>query len=193
MHWLKQSSGQQAGLAVITSREDRAAIAEIIADWRCRLFDNDAFRGEIADYKRHNLTRAADGMPGFTMGFPLLLSLVAPRMIRKLNVVRKMRAKDVALLSDHTPALLMFTTPGNTPEQLLETGRLFARVALTAQRAGWQTAISALPRAGDPDASRLQRFVPVDWQAQVLCRLGKTAKRPGHSPRIALEQLLISA
>ncbi len=187
------SSTDEARIDVVSDSARRQELARIIMDWRVRLFDGADFRSEIARYKRHNLTSAPDGMPGFTMGFPLLLSLLASRVIRRTNVMRKIRGAEEKLLSDETPILLIFSARGRGHRQQLELGRLLMQTLLRAERAGFQTAVSASAHPDDPAAPQVKKFVPDGYQPYVLCRLGKTARRLGHSPRLQPAQAIVSA
>jgi len=174
-------------MAVFEERR-RSLITDLLLGFRDKAFANNAFRGEIADYKRTNFTRSFLGMPGFTMGFSNIASLFAPLIIRFVNVMKFIRPTEEALLKKHTPVFIFINSKADSPVDWLRAGRLFQRIALQAEQVGIQTGINALPR----QSTELQQLLGSRYIPQVFFRMGYTEARPGHSPRLPAEKVVSS-
>jgi len=155
---------------------------------RIKAFGSKLFRGELARYKRTNLTKSSSGMPGFTMGFNTLFSLIAPFVIRHVNVMRFIKNQEKKLLTEHTPIFGFIITEKDAKIDWLKAGRVFERVVLEAEHRNIQTAISAIsPQARE----QLKDTLRIPYFPQVFFRMGYTNKIPGHSPRISAEDVIM--
>jgi len=182
---------EQVGVHMIDDQERRDAYADLIMAARLGAFDHAPFREEMADYKRNNFTAQHTGIPGFTMGFPALKSLVAPFMIRKTNVVKLSQEKDEKNLKEGTPAYIAITAREQTPEHWIESGRAFQRLLLTATRHGLNTSINVSPAMPGELYERFKEILGTDDFPQISCRIGFAEKTMNKSPRFTLEDLLI--
>ncbi len=182
----QQAEHQNVTLLTFVETPDKEAIANVLLDSREALFDDPHFREEMATYKRSNMTRAYTGMPGFTMGFSFLASLLSPFIIRRFNVIKPIRAKEFTLLTTQTPLLCFIATKNNAQEDWCNAGRAYLHIALFAEAAGYATAISAAPREKGP----LSRAMHTELTAQLSLRVGIATQSAGHSPRLPLAQLM---
>ena len=177
--WRRYAS-ESLHVDIITDRAQRAALAGILVGFREKIFDNVAFRRELATYKRTNLTHDYVGMPGFTMGFSTPFSLIAPFLIRHFNVVKLTRGKDLNVLTGHTPVFIFLSTKEDTKIAWLDTGRVFQRMLLQAEHEGLQTSISAIPHP----SRELQTVLGTLFYPQIFFRAGYTERVSEHSPRL---------
>ncbi|HAZ28724.1 MAG TPA: hypothetical protein DCY48_03035 [Candidatus Magasanikbacteria bacterium] len=188
LHKLRELSFGQNNIFCTTTVEMRNHIADVLMKARLTLFDHVPFRVELAGYKRHNLTRLGTGMPGFTMGFPLLMSFVAPWAVRKFNVIKLLQEKEERLLREQSPCFLIFGTKEDMPHHWVKSGECLQKILLEAERAGIHSSISVFPRTSD--ALAVYRSVaPTGYSPHMFCRLGFSHERPRHSPRLLPEEL----
>ena len=171
----------------VTDYVQRAAIADILVGFREDVFARGAFRRELARYKRTNFTRDFVGMPGFTMGFSTAFSLIAPFLIRHINVIKLTRNKDLNVLIEHTPVFIFLSTKEDAKTSWLDAGRMFQRMLLEAERDGLHTSISAVPHP----SSELRAILGTAYYPQIFFRVGYANKVPQHSPRLASSQVII--
>lgn len=169
-----------------SDKSDKSTIADVLLSARELLFDNPKFRREMARYKRTNLTSQFTGMPGFTMGFSLLPSLIAPLVIKYVNVIRKIRKHEVLLLTEDTPTLMFICTKTQSREDAFLAGRTYLRMTVIAEQHGVATAISAVPR----ESPLLQTALRTSLYPQLMVRIGYAGIKPHHSPRFSLSSVL---
>lgn len=140
------------------------------------------FRRELAEWIRNNLTRQPDGMPGFTQGMPTPLSLVAPLVIRSLNI-GKYQAKTDAYRARQSSVLAILRAGSAVPDAMFAVGRLFSRLAVQAGVLGLSTSAIASPVvAGQTSASVCERFSLQDVPVVVM-RIGRSDVQARPTPR----------
>lgn len=102
-----------------------------------------------------------------------------------MNVIKLVRKKELAMLKTHTPIFGILSTKTNVEKDWLDVGRLYERSALILERAGIQTAVSAVP----PEADRLREALKSDYRPQIFFRIGYAEKAAPHSPRLASDKV----
>ena len=185
---IKNSSTAEVEVTLVTERANKEKIADMLMQARLRAFDNKDFRAELANYKRNNLTRSSFGMPGFTMGFSTPLSLVAPFLIRHVNVMKLIKKREEELLKKYTPVLAIISTKEDSNLAALKAGQTLARVTLEAERQKVQTAMSAVPL----NPKELRGIIHTTFRPQLLLRMGYANQIPKHSPRFTVSEVLTS-
>lgn len=190
---VKSLSDQELRIDFVEDKAAREQLAVIIADAREAEFDEPAFRREIATWKRTNWTHSPLGMPGFTMGFPTLLSFIAPTAIKYMNPARKMRPKDIAIFTEHTPAAAIISSREDARERWIQSGQLFERIALEATRAGLATNIMAAAIGYGEYYKKIQTLLNSTYRPQFLFRIGYAKQPMLHSPRLTAEKVAILA
>ncbi len=179
--WLRAQSTSSISIDVVQNDGQKRAIAAYIAAGRMRAFSNPAFRQELARYKRTNLTRSQNGMPGFTMGFPTLLSLVAPLAIRLFNVTKLMRRHDDRLFTTDTAAFVIISGGEDSLWGACLLGQKLEQILLEMEARGLATSIQVIGSDGTP----LQQILGCQMTPRILFRLGYPTELPAHSPRIS--------
>lgn len=177
---------KETTITLVGNGRQKQLITDLMIASRIAVFKDKNFRKEMAHYKRTNLTRSPIGMPGFTMGFGMLFSLLAPFMIKHVNVMRFIVKQEKALLNNYTPIVGIISTKEDERRQWVKTGQLLERVALTALRENAQTAISAVPLSVEP----LQEILGIRSRPQIFFRIGYTTLSPGHAPRLQAEDVI---
>lgn len=172
-------------LDVIRDQDKKDEVVDVLMASRLKAFSNSAFRSEMADYKRNNLTSSATGITGVTMGFSTPLSMIAAFLIRNFNVMKFIRKSEEELLSRYTPIFVLLSSKNNDKHDWIITGRILQRFMLEAERHGLQTAISAVPLNPIP----LQKPFATEFRPQMFLRLGYAEKIPPHSPRLSAESV----
>ncbi|TSC78753.1 MAG: nitroreductase [Parcubacteria group bacterium Gr01-1014_33] len=183
----KKYSSHDIYVDFVSDHAKKIAIAEYLIRFREKEFENKEFRKEMAAYKKTNFTASPIGMPGFTMGFGNFLSLIAPFLIKYINVIRFIRTKEISLLVDHTPVFGFIGSQGDSKKEWLSVGRILEHILLEAERDGLQTSINALPF----EVVELQQIMGISHRPQIFFRLGYTKSIPFHSPRLRVEDITI--
>lgn len=175
---------------LVSDQSQKEKIADIVSEALIMAMDYKKFRKELSQYLKSNITRSSLGMLGSGFGIPTPLSLIAPFLIKFVNVNRLSRKKDEALLKLHTPLYGIIATKEDTQESWLKSGQLYERIALEAERQHINThPLAAAIQTGEYD-KRLQNIIQISFHPQVFFRMGYSKTPSGCSPRLQAKDVL---
>lgn len=177
-------------IALITDRAQRMAVSDVVLAAGIAAMDDAGFRRELSEYVKPNTTWEKVGMPAFGMGIPTLPSLIAPALIRRVNMNRLNRKKDERLLKEGTPLFVVISTRGDDSISWMRAGEAYERIALEATRAGISTNVMAAAIQIGEHYRDLQKVLGTTFRPQVFFRLGYAPTAPPHSPRLSAEEVL---
>lgn len=188
-HARARAEQEQVWLQTLTRDEDKAALADLIAEGdRIQLGDR-RFRRELASWVHNNRLTSHDGMPGFALGLSDLVAEVGPLVIRTFDMGGGRAARD-RQLAVGSPALAVLWTEEDTPYAWLKAGQGLAAALLSLEADGVQA--SYLNQAVEvPDLrARLGAILGRAGWPQLVLRLGKgRSVRP--TPRRNAEEILL--
>ena len=118
-----ETPARRAVLAALTARADRTQDAD------------PSFRRELASWMRPGDGARADGMPGWALGIPDVLSRLAPHVVAAADLGPALAARDRGRV-ERAPTMAVLATVGDAPRDWLVTGQALGRVLLTACAAG---------------------------------------------------------
>ncbi len=148
------------------------------------------FSQELSRYVKANTTAASIGMPGFGLGMPLLISYIAPFLIRHVNINKLNHPHDKKILQSHTPCLVILASQADNQATWLGIGRLYEKIALRAVGSGLSLAMWAAPIQIGEYYKDLQKALRTELRPQAFFRIGYPTKATAHSPRLPLEKIL---
>ncbi len=183
-------NGRQAKISFIIEEGARQRLSSIILEALRSAFSDKKFTSELAMWLRPSLPQYKDGLVGYNLGIPYLLSFLFPWIVRYLNTV-SMQIKTHEDLFKHTPAFGVVTTKDDSVASWLEAGELYERIALIAQSMELATAVLAAPIERDNYCLTIQQLLNTDWRPQVIFRVGRPTATLPHSPRLSIEEVLI--
>jgi hypothetical protein len=169
--------------------DDRAAVAELIAEGdRIQMADK-RFRRELASWIHPNRSRSGDGMRGYGHGFGDLLSHAGPLVIRSFDLGQGQAAKDRSL-AERSPLLSVFLTESDTAAAWLAAGEALQRVLLRARAAGvWSSFLNQPIEVPELRPRLAEAIGKPRHHPQLLMRLGYGPPvRP--EPRRALDEVI---
>jgi hypothetical protein len=167
---------------LITDRDMILTLADYTETAIVRISGNSAYRRELSDWVRSNLTRRYDGMPGFTHGVGNLLSMIAKPAMRSSPKLGPPPSHSRELMASSSAALILGLTE-ETEETFVNCGRAYAHACVTAQECGLAT--SGLAAAViDPDTRQhvVEEF-GLDYRPVAIVRVGRATEGARHSPR----------
>ncbi|MBU0661500.1 nitroreductase family protein [Patescibacteria group bacterium] len=174
------------GIKVVKDKEKKRSLSHELFASRYRAFADKAFRKEMSQYKRNNLTKKYTGIPGATMGFPTLLSFFAPYVIRLVNVMRFIKKKELQLLDNDTPLLVCIGGNNTSKKECINIGRAVQRILLEATEQGLATSINAVTQT----SKRAKELLHIKYDLLFYIRVGYSDKDVAYSPRLPLDKLL---
>jgi len=121
-----------ASLFVVRAETRRSALVELVGRGDRMQMASKNFRRELAAWVRSNRADARDGIPGYGFGFPDLISVTGPFVIRTFDLGNFQAARDREL-AEGSPILTVFGTEADTAHDWIAAGQALARVLLTAR------------------------------------------------------------
>ncbi len=188
--WVGGLASANTQLFVITNKIKKDAIADVVIKAGIAAMEDSGFRQELSRYVKNNYTNSPIGMPLYGFGVPGPISLIAPFMMKHINM-NKINAKtDTGVLKNYTQAVLVIATRDDTKKEWLETGALYERIALEAERRGLSTAPSAAAIQIGEFYKKLQEILQTTYRPQFFARVGYSRGTVQPSPRLAVNVVL---
>jgi len=176
-------------LVLLQTSEQKKHAAEAVAAGSIIAFKNSAFGKELSHWIKHNWTSEPDGMPGFTVGMPGPVSLIAPKVLGMVNM-GKMQAKMMREVVEASPLLGVVCGLDN-PANWLSAGRLAERAAIMLTSHGFGTSWFGAPVEFDEVALPLQRALGLPARPLVFFRIGKPTKDVPFAPRRSVSSCML--
>jgi hypothetical protein len=176
---------------VITDLEARAAIAAITRQAFKQHLMNRAFCAEFADWVRPNTSSAKDGIPGYALGFPTVISYIIPFLIKTFPMAGPISRREGALMKS-APATIVICGSANQTGWI-SAGRAFSEVAVRLQEVGYTCAINNSAVEVPSCADELAQLLGTDLCPLLVFRAGRPTKPCRPTPRRPLAEILRSS
>lgn len=179
----------KANVFMTISTDEVNFLGDMTFEATLELMSPPAFREELAGWIRHNWTRRPDGMPGYTQGIPGPISLIGPKLIKRVSKTAQDQAKKDGGRVRQAVGVALICTTGKTKADWVDAGRLFQRFWLELERAGLRaSAIS--PATISVDTSRqISDRLDLTGCPVGLLRFGYSGRKPPKaSPRLTPAQ-----
>jgi hypothetical protein len=183
---------RNAGLEpmIITDNNIKKEINKIIEKGDDLIWNDYRFKEEHLKWIRNNLTKKPDGMPAFTVGIPLLPSLIANFVIRKSNFAKTQSRKNQKLLAT-TPYYFFILSRTQDIGTWINIGQTLEEIWVRATEKGISmTPLAQLIEIGDLYKNTMIAL-KTNLRPQFFMRMGYSTKEAEHSPRRSLEDMLI--
>lgn len=177
-------------LHFITDKEDTKKIAELTAEGLKIAYKSPSFRKEMSQWIHNSLTRKKDGIPGYSLKMPFLISFIFPYLVRMFDIGKKLASLNYISLSS-APTIAIITSKDETREEWLETGRLAERLMLEVQSRGLQTSIFVASLEVGDLYKEVQKILGTTDIPNFLCAIGKIKGNFRTTPRHSVEEKLI--
>lgn len=170
--------------------QGRTELGDIISEATKDAMENISFRKELARFLRNNFTRAYTGMPGTGLGIPTLPSLIAPFLMRYLNLGKANKGDTLHTLREATPTFVVLSTEHQSPESWINAGRTYERISLIATANNFATHPMVAPIEIGKYHERLRTFLGITHRPVFLFRIGVPVKMVVHSPRLPVDNVI---
>lgn len=175
----------------ITDKSKIIKLASLTADGLKIAYLRPSFRKEMSQWMHNNLTKRKEGIPGYALKMPLLISFILPKLVRWFNIGNFLAQKNYLSLSS-APLITIITSKDENPNAWLKIGRLAERLMLEFQNVGWQTSIFVAAIEMGNLSKQVQSILAIDSKPQFLFAVGKIDKLHKQTPRHSLERKIIS-
>ncbi len=129
-------------------------------------------------------------MPGIGLGIPTLPSLIAPFLMRYLNLGKANKNDTLRTLKEATPTFIVLSTEQQSPESWINAGRTYERIALTATGNNFATHPMVAPIEIGKYHEQLSEFFGITHRPVFLFRIGIPEKKVVHSPRLPVNKVI---
>jgi hypothetical protein len=176
-------------LDIITDKEVKSAMANILSRAHKIQLGNKAFRKELASWVRPNTSDAKDGLPGYAFGYSDFESFFGSFIFGTFDMSSS-RARIETSFMIASPAVAVLSTESDDKLTWIKTGVLFEILFLTATRLNVMFDLFSQP-VGIPDLRQEMAQILNAKYPQILIRMGY-AEPAKHTPRRPVEEVLIS-
>jgi len=180
------------GLELIFFREQ--AVKNKLIDIFKRAFtealSSRAFTGELSKWLRPSQKKYRDGMPGYNLGVPWLLSFFLPWMVKNMNIVKQQVKMNLELI-ETAPVLGIFASSTETPEGWIITGEALEDLFLRITQHNLKMGLFAAPIEIGSHHLELKKAANTEGRPQVFFRLGFATHSTPTSPRLREESVII--
>lgn len=185
---VEKLSGAEVGVC-FTDREDVGEVLEIARESVAVVARRRLFQKELAVYLKSNLTNSGLGMPGFVSGFPTPVSFVTSYMMKHFNLGILIIKNDEKLI-EKTRVFGVVSSKRDDQISWVKGGQLYQQVALELTRC--ELSVQPMASVGQVKNcwKRLGGVMGVKARVQILFRVGYGRKKPLHTPRLRIDEVI---
>ena len=187
---MKNNENQDLKIDFVSDKKLRQSLIKICGEATEAAFSDADFTEELSRWFRPSLSRFRDGMPGYNIGVPKLVSFFMPFIIRHFNISRS-RRKAIEKMLLASPAFVVISTKGDAPLDWVKSGMVFENIALGASLNGLKTSPLAAPIQIGEFFREVQRTLKLTLRPQVFFRIGYSDKIPMFSPRLNVKDVVV--
>jgi hypothetical protein len=174
-------------LDILTGKEDKNKMADILSRAHKIQLGNKAFRKELASWVRPNTSDAKDGLPGYAFGYSDFESFFGSFIFGTFDMSSS-RARIESTFMKASPAVAVLSTQSDDKLTWIQTGVLFETLFLTATKLDVRFDLFSQP-IGIPELRQEMAQILNVKYPQILIRMGY-AKPAKHTPRRPVEDVL---
>lgn len=180
---------------IITDENEKEEMARIIGEGMKHKMSQKEFRGELADWLRTNWTLKYDGMPGEGHGMSLLLSIIAPFVLRFIDVSDVEEKKAMRRVRGF-PALCILHSRNDNAFLWVKTGEILEKFLLSIYASGMAASIMVAGIEAHEARIKMWEFLvrthgnKEKFRPQMFFGFGFPEKSAPHSPRRPLSEVL---
>ena len=178
-----------AWLSVIRTPQQRAELAELIAQADREQWSDPRIRRELAAWVHPNRHASRDGMPGYAVGLGDLMSVTAPIVMRTFDLGGGVAARDREIAIG-SPLLAIIGTEADNSKDWLAAGQALMHLLLRATAQGVRASYLNQPIELPHLRARVRQMFANEIYPQLCLRLGYGPMvKP--TPRRAIDDVLI--
>ena len=186
---VKAAERESAWLKFVDGRDERNAIADLIAEGDRQQWANKRFRLELAAWLHPNDGEAHDGIPNSAQNAGDLLSVAGPIVIRTFDLGEGQAAKNRDIAA-YSPGLVVLGTDSDEPWAWVSAGQALARVLLRARADEVWASYLDQPIEVPELRPKVTEIIGRTGHPQIILRLGY-GPNVSPTPRRTAEEVLI--
>ncbi|MBI4215732.1 MAG: nitroreductase family protein, partial [Parcubacteria group bacterium] len=187
---ISQLSESDCQIKLISDKPIKEKLADIMLKAGIAALDDPLFRQELSQYIKNSYTRSPVGITGFALGLPGPISLLAPFLIKRLNMSKASLKQDEKLLKEQTPVIAIIAAKNDNPLSWLKTGQIYQHISLLAAQEKIATSMQAAAVQNENFSQQVQQLLNTDFKPMAIFRLGYWITDVNHTPRLNVEQVI---
>lgn len=188
--WVKAQAREGMEIAIVSDRGQIDEIRKIGGDATEEAFNNRNFSRELSHWIKPSLKKYRDGMPGYNIGVPWLMSFIVPFALRYFNLSKMQRKMHEAEVGGASSCIVIATS-SDEPKAWMEAGTTAERIMVEAQKRGIKTGMLAASVEIGQAPLRLKKLLSLSGRPQIFMRIGYTTRVPKSSPRLPVEEVIV--
>jgi len=178
-------------LTILDDKEDIKSMAELTREAMHLAYNKSSFRREVSHWMNSNLSFKKEGIPGYALKLPLVLSLIIPFIIRYFDIGKLLGRLNFESIKS-SPLIFVFSSKNNLKNDWINIGIYAEKFMLLLQSEGYQTSIFV----GSIEISDLYKEVSIltkikEGRPQFIFAVGHIDGKHKTTPRHKLEDKLI--
>lgn len=184
-------SDDKVKFILLSGREKTKYLAQLTARAIAEAHKNKNFRQELSQWMRHSLTKKLDGLVGYNLRIPFLLSFIFPPLIKILNLGKLFAKLNYQAIASAPAAGILLTNEDN-PISWWQVGRSFVKINLYINSIGIKTSIYVGSIEIGDNREKLKQYLKTSLLSQFSFVIGYMSGNFRHSPRYNLKSRLIN-
>ncbi len=177
-------------ISFLNKKEDVNKIAQITASSIVDAYSEKGFRKEMSHWMNSNLSTKKEGLPGYSLKMPLVVSIVIPLLIRYFNLGKFLAKLNIKSISS---APLIVVISGNDGiVSWMEVGKLAERIMLYLQSLGFQTSIYVGSIEINDKYLEVKKIISTKDRPQFIFAVGHILGKHKITPRHSVEDKIIT-
>jgi len=179
-------------LEINTNRETINEVSRLTGQSVLEAYRKEEFRKEIIKWFIGNKSLKKEGIPGYSLLLPSIISKIFPIVINKINLgplISFMTTKKM----NTSRALFIFSSKNDTKKDWVMVGRFAERAMLELQEKKLSTSIYVAAIEGSKSHRKeLKKILRIDGRPQFLFGAGYMSLKIKHTPRYNVEEKIVN-
>jgi hypothetical protein len=185
-----QFNEEKINTLLIDDKEKIKSIAALTKQGLMIAYKDKSFRREMSGWMNSNLSHKKEGIPGYALKMPFLMSLIIPKLIRYKDIGAKLGQLNERSIAS-APLITVITAKDDSPRSWINVGMLAERLFIELYARNYQTSIFVSTIEMGELYKDLQKIVATTDRPQFLFVVGKVDSLHTPTPRHDLEKKII--
>jgi len=175
----------------LKEKEKIEKLAELTGNGIKTAYRSKEFRKEMSKWLRNNFTFKKDGLPGYALKMPALISFFFPTLIRYINIGNKLADLNKRSIKSAPLVCVISAEEIERPLIWIKTGRLVERLMLEFNKEGYNTSIFVASIEMGDVYKKVQQVIDTQKRPQFIFVVGKVDSLHRPTDRFSVESKII--
>lgn len=187
----KNPFSKDIALHIVKDEKDIEKIAHYTAEGLRMAYSNRLFRQEMSQWMNSNISQRKEGIPGYSLRMPFLMSLIFPFLVRLTDIGKKVSALNFKSVAS-APLIFIITAKKNDSLIWIQVGRLAEHTMLSLYANTIKTSIFVAALEMGNLSTKVQKVIKTEDIPQFLFCAGYMETDQKANPRHDVKSKIIS-